>query len=770
MDTNLVSKSSTHADNFKNKIMPYVTRWYLFLITLFISLAVVWLYLQYATPYYKITSTLQIPDDKKGDGGLLKATAFSDLNMFQESKTVGNEMEILRSRDIIYNVIKKLNLETSFYVEKGFKTTELYGVNLPFNVTVVNIEPAAYLKKMQLQSLSDSTFLLIDADHSWIYRYGQMIKHTDYTFMVSKGPAFTLKRRELIFIKFNNLSRMASSYSLSKLQVNPVVKESNTIILSLIDAVPARGIDILANLINFYNAESVEKKNLMAVSTIQLIDRRLKLLEKDLSYAEGDIETYKQQNGTVDANAGAQLNLTKSAENNQLIDESNVQLGIVNSLEFYLSDLNNQFKSMPSTMGLKDPTLNSLIGRFNDLQLERNRMLNSAKLSNPLVQNLSDQISSLRLNIMENLSNIKKGLAIERNQLKVNSGEYNSKIHSAPAVERGLLQRSREQSVKTTLYQYLLQKREETAISLSAAIPTALLVDKPAYNPVPEYPKQALLYLCGSIFGLLLPALIIYTRQKLNFKVMDSSSLSSISDVRVLGELSHYEEASPIAIQRGSTSITSELFRYIRANLSVLNQHLPNKVMMITSCRGGEGKTFFSINLGLTLAMLNKKVLIMEFDLRKPDLLRLLDIPQVKGISDYLQGYTDIICDCVQPYPKAANLYVLGCGQMAENPAELLLDPRMDGLFEKLRDYFDYIVIDTSPVGAVADAFSLAKYADLSIYLVRYNYTTKEQLDILRDISDNKKLNNLMVVFNDAKKANRSYAYGGYGYTAAYGS
>lgn len=765
MNTKFVLNPATRPDNFKERLMPYLKKWYWFLIALVVCLSSVWFYIENTMPVYKVTSTLLIVDDKKGEG-ILKPTAFSDLNMFQETKVADNEVEVLRSKDLIYNALSKLNLEVKYFVKDGFKTRELYNRESPFAVSIIKLEKPAYLKELELQNLSDSTFLLREGSEAWIYKYGQPIQHTNYKFIVNKGAALP-DNSKTVYIGFNDLDQMAASYSTGRLKVNPVIKESNTITLSLNDEVPSRGVDILVNIINTYNTENVQKKNIMAVNTIIFIDKRLKSMEQELSATESDIENYKQQNFAVDATAGTQINLAKSAEYGQLLEASDVQLGIANSISAYLSNTNNQFAVIPSTLGLKDPVLNTLIGHFNDLQIERNRMLHSANLSNPLVQNLSDQISSLRLNIMENLENIKKGLAIENDQLKKNSARYLSKIKSVPAVERGLLQRSREQIVKTNLYQYLLQKREETALSLSATIPTSQLVDKPAYNTNPEYPKQPLMYLYGSILALIMPGFLIYGSEKLNSKVKDTTSLKELNGIRVLGELNHCNIKKPIAIQNGDTSTLAELFRYIRANLGLLNEYSQNKVMLVTSCMKGEGKTFFSINLGLTLAALNKKVLIMEFDLRNPDLHKKMGLSQKQGIAAYLEGNTDELN--IQPYNKADNLYVMGCGPMPENPAELLINKRVDHLFSILRPEFDYIIVDTSPVGAVADAFSLAKNADLSIYLVRYNYTNTEQLEVLKDVHENKKLKNLMVVLNDAKRDNRSlYAYGKYGYTNAY--
>ncbi|QEM10950.1 GumC family protein [Mucilaginibacter rubeus] len=770
MDNNFILREPLPGNKFRNNLTPYLSGWYLFLISMVVCIAAAWTYLNYVTPLYKITSTLQIPDDKKGDG-ILKATAFSDLNMFQETKTVDNEMEVLRSKDLIYKVLSKLHMETSFFDESGFTTKELYGAERPFTVTINQISKIGYAKKLYLQPYTQDKFVLKDENKSWIYSYNQMIRHKDYSFKVEKGPA-RIDSETPILIQFKNLTNLASSYSAGLLQVNPVIKESNTLTLSLVDAVPERGVDILNNIISTYNAENVVKKNVTAVNTILFIDKRLNDLEHDLSFTEGDIETFKQHNGAAEINASTQVNITKSAEYNQLIEEANTQLGIIKSIETYLKSSANQYNAVPSTMGLKDPSLNTLVSRFNDLQLERNRMLTSANLENPLVQNLSNQISALRINILENLQNIKKGFAISHKLLSDNSAQYDSRIRSVPSIERGLLQRSREQGVKTNLYQYLLQKREETALSLSATIPSSQLIDKPAANPTAEFPKTQLTYLFAIIAGLFTPGIFIFMKDKLSVKIKDQSSLLNIQGVKILGELCHNnEDKNSVVISNGSNTNISELFRYIRSNIGFLNQGTQHKTILVTSSMKGEGKTFFSINLGLTLAMLNKRVLIMEFDLRKPDLLKNINLEQSLGINDFLTGNTNSPADCVQAYSESENLFVMGSGTKTINPAELLSDKRLDLLFKWCKTEFDYIVLDTSPVGAVADAFSLAKYAELSIYIVRYNYTNTEQLSILRDIYDNKKLNNVMVVFNDAKKENRTaYAYGSYGYASAYGS
>src|SRR5690606_25978456 len=334
-------------------------------------------------------------------------------------------------------------------------------------------------------------------------------------------------------------------------------------------------------------------------------------------------------------------------------------------------------------------------------------------------------------NILENLSTIKNGITIERNNFQRNYSQYNRKSRSVPTIERGLLERSREQTVNTGLYQYLLQKREETALSLSTTVPTSQVIDKPAYNTTPVAPKSAILYLCAFFFGALIPAGIIYARGLFNNKVRDARTIE-LTGARLLGELSHNLDKSTNVFQADHRSTISELFRYIRMNLGFMTNQL-HKVILVTSSMKGEGKTFFSINLATTLGMRNKKVVVIEFDLRRPALLKKLNLTSTLGVTDYLQSDDFSIDDIIQPSLQAENVSVIGCGPIPESPAEVMMSPKVSMLIDELKNRFDYIIIDTSPVGQVADAFTLAPYADVSIYLVRYNYTNNYQLAILKD-------------------------------------
>lgn len=754
-------KKLNRANGFAETMDRYIKNWPYFLISIFIASGLVYGFIYITPSTYKITSTLLIQDDKNGSA-MSNSTAFSDLNMFQTVKTVDNEIEILRSRDLISQVLTELDFQTTYFQKSGLKNTELYGQTLPIKVEIQELKKGAYARKIEITPINDTQFRLTDSTLNLVVGYNQLIENKNYSIKVNKGPAFS-KDFGTINIQFKDLYKLTETYSLLKLKIIPVVKDANTVVISLNDNVPQRGVDFLTHLIEKYNINNVNNKNIIAENTIKFIDNRLKYLTNDLVGAEQDVENFKRQYELTDINIDAQINAARSVEYNQLLGESVTQLNLVKSLESYFRDNQSPGSLAPSAMGIQDPILNGMIAKFNDIQQERNRMLRTANPENPLVINLDNQLSNLRGNILENLKSVRNRFDIERNNFQKNYAQYNRKSKSVPTIERGLLEKSREQTVMSTLYQYLLQKREETALSLSTTVPTSQIVDKPAYNTTPIAPKVPMLYLFGFFVGMFVPAGIIYARGFFNNKVRDARSIE-LTGARLLGELSHNLDNNTNVFKADRRSTISELFRYIRMNLGfMVNQK--HKVILVTSSMKGEGKTFFSINLATTLGMQNKKVVILEFDLRRPALLKKLNLPTTVGITEYLNDDQLSIDELIQPSFLSDNVSVIGCGNIPENPAEDMMNPKISILIEELKERFDYIIIDTSPVGQVADAFSLAPYTDVSIYLVRYNYTNNYQLAILKDINDENKFKNLLVVFNDAKRdKSQKYTYGGYGY------
>lgn len=752
--------------DFNDILSKVIKYWYVFLISMLLTLVIANLYLMNATRFYKITSTLLIQNDFKGDG-LLKSTAFSDLDMFRNARTVDNEMEVLRSRDLIFKTLKDLNLETSYFHPGIINDKELYGENLPIYLSVERLNNQAFTQEIEINILNNRMFSFKADDKKVLYNFDQLIQRPGFAIRVQKGPAFSAKS-PIIKIKFNDLYAMAEYYSLSALKIVPIIKDANTVSLTLFDAIPQRGVNILNKLIDTYNEENVINKNKVAKNTIRFIDQRLDDLNNDLSILESGVENYKQANRVTNINTDSEINLRTSGDYDYNLSSAGVQLDLIKSLSQYLGSKDSMYEIVPSTLGIKDLTLNNLITKYNDLQIERQRLLRNNRPDNPLITNLNEQLSGLKGYLQETLKNVQAGLILERNNLINKSNQFESKIRNVPVVERGLLQLSRDQEVKAAIYQYLLQKREETALSLSATIPTSLVVDRPAFHTSPAKPRKTLIYLGSLVTGFILPLFFFSGREKLNTKIKEVSDVQLLGETRILGELSHNDENKTVVVKRGSRTTISELFRYIQSNLSHIIKNTKSQVFLVTSGMMGEGKTFFSINLGITLALAGRKVVIVEFDLRKPDLMKGINLHYEKGLADYLADEKVKLDEIITPSSSTPNLFVIGCGSLPDDPTELFSSERINTLFEELRAKYDYIILDTSPVGLVADVFNIAPYADASIYLLRYNFTDKTQVSVLDDICENKKLKNLMIVFNDAKKENmKSYGYGNTAYKYA---
>ncbi|MDB5144690.1 MAG: capsular exopolysaccharide family [Mucilaginibacter sp.] len=746
-------------------LTKYFKYWPWFAVSIGVFVILGYILLWYVDPVYQVTTTVLIQEEKKGENQLAQ-TAFSDLNMFHTNKSVDNETQVLLSVDLLQRAFSELSLNTKYYLNGTFKRKELYRTASPINVVVKKLTPEAYQGISDINIIDDDKFEMVSSvdNETHIYHFGETITTPKYTIQIVKGPAFSLANRNLS-VSFTDIKAMAKSYHAVKLQISPVVKDANTLLIAVNDNLPQRGVDILTKLIETYNKISDQTKISLANATISFIDNRLKYLNSDLATVEQKVQQYKQNNNVTNSASDAQLSIEKAAEYGQALQAANVQLNIVGTIEDYMNKPDDQFTVVPSTLGIQDATLIALINRYNEIQLEYQRLLRNSKASNPLVLSTKEQLSSVKENIQENLKNIKSALLINRDNISRNLSRFESKIRTAPAIETGIQQRDRDQSVKQSLFQYLTQKREETSLSLLANQPDAKVVDSPNYDPNGGKPKAQLIYLTAFIIGSILPIFLLFAKETLSRKVEKVEDVNTITDLRILGELCHINKKESIKGINNSRSSMAELFRYIRTNLNFVQDGSYNQVFLVTSCVQGEGKTFTSLNLGRSLSSINKKTVILEFDLRKPDLLKSISLEQNLGISDYLNSNDIKVDSLLQPSNVSPNLFVIGCGTKSKNPGEMMLSPKIKELFIQLRLQFDYIIVDTPPVGLVADAFSLTPYVDSSIYVIRYNFTQKSHLSILKDIYDNNKLKNPMLVLNDAKANNiKSYVYGSYTY------
>ncbi|MBC5992536.1 polysaccharide biosynthesis tyrosine autokinase [Pontibacter sp. SD6] len=752
--------------DFKALFFKCLRLWYLFVLGVVVALGLGFLYLQYTTPHYTVKSKILIKDDEKG-ADLLSGGAFSDLDIFSDTKNIDNEVEVLNSISLMERVLTELSLSTSYFTPGYFRDEEIYGKELPVKVIVSKLDSLAYEQAITIHVKDNNQFELEEENEYSIsskstHKFGQEVVRPYGTFTVVALPGVSLPASpKEIIVKFYDTHELANYYS-KELIIEPVNKAASVLWLSLNIPVQEKGKSILNKLIEVYNKEALEDKNVVASNTIEFIDERLKFLTTELSDVEKDVEAYKRQNELTDVSSEAQLYVQRASEYNKQLAEFEIQLDVLTSIEKYIQENGGQYKLVPSTLSIQDATLLGLIARFNELQLERDRLVRTTQTNSMLVQNINDQLSNLRFNILENLQNIKKGLTITRNNLQANMASFKSRIQQIPAVERELLEIKRQQGIKEGLYLYLLQKREESSLSLAAAVSNSRVIDPAMASKQPVSPTKGKVLAIALLAGLVLPFASIFVLDMLDNKVKIRKDVEAATNTPILGELGHKDTEETLVVTQGNRSPVAELFSLVRANLQFSTVGKENKVILITSSMSGEGKTFFSINLAATMAMTGKKVVVLGFDLRKPRLMQDLNLPSELGISNYLISDKMTVDNIITPIEKQLGLFVIGSGPVPPNPLELMSSPKVGKLIDVLKATFDHIIIDTAPVGQVADAFALAPYVDSSVYIVRYGYTLKEQLEIIDDIYKQKKLNSPMIVLNDAVK-NAGYGYG-YGY------
>ena len=751
-----VNYSQSEKSDFKRYFYKYLRYWYLFLISAILCVGLAILYLRFATPKYLTSSALLIRDIDKGPDFQSGNPVFKELDIFNSATSIENEIEELKSDALIERVLTELSLQTSYYVGGTLKKKEIYGNNLPISIQIDSLTEDAYKKKLTIIIKNSNIFQLEDGD-SITYRFGEPIKKPYGSFTVSITSPGLVKQPREIYIEFQNIRDQISTYS-KALTVAQVNKKANVLTVDLVNAIPQKGVAILNKLIDVYNKENQEDQNRLAINTINFIDDRLKNLTADLSNTEKSIEQFKRQNQVTDVRSEASVYQEESRSYNKQFSDLNIQLDVVESLEKYLSRQKDQYELVPGTLRIDEPTLIELVGKFNDLQLQRERVLRTAEPANPLVLSINEQLANLRLNILENLRTIKRGLVVTRNTIAGRASNFQSRINQIPTIERGLNTISRQEGVKRDLYVFLLQKREESAMSLAATVSNTRVINPPRASKLPVEPKKPVIFGIAIVLSLLFPFGFIFIRDFLADKVQRKKDVTKVTQIPILGEIIHYKSRKKglVSISHSSRAPVAEQFRLIRSNLNFATTGKENKVILITSSIPGEGKTFVSINLSISLSLTGKKVVLLDCDLRRPGVLTGLGLQNKKGISTYLDNDGVWVDALLESPPTAPHLSVINAGQVPLNPAEFIMNPKMGQLIAKLKDRFDYIIIDSAPIGQVADTFSLAPYIDVTIFIVRYDYTPKAQLDTITDIATNEKLKHPLIVLNDARKENSS--------------
>jgi capsular exopolysaccharide synthesis family protein len=754
--------------NLREAFEKYSYHWKWFVLGVFIALTAAFIYLRYATYQYEVSSTILIDDKDNGGGLTSELSAFEDLGLLSGSKTsLDTEMGVLKSRTLMERVIKELNLQVTYYSKGRIGTNEVYKSEVPFNVNLFVNDSILYTldTTFTITAFASTRFVLKDSDGNQAGQgvFGENIQSEFGSMIITPTNINSVKEGQEIMVRIKPLEEVAIAYK-KLINIAPESKKSSLLILSLKDPVKKKAEAILDNLISYYNKDAIEDKSQIAKNTDVFINNRIDDISVELTNLDMGVENYKTENKLSDIASEAGLVLQSNADlTNQIVDLTS-QIKLIDYVIRYMKS--NKDELIPSNLGVLNESTGQNTLNYNKLLLERNRLMAGANEKNPIVINLNDQITRLRESIDQGLRNSRSSLSIALNEARIQENRLDTKISSAPKKEREIRDIQRQQQIIETLYLYLLQKREENSISLAVTAPNAKIIDRAYGSDIPVSPKKMIVYIVALLLGLIVPFMVIYIRLLLDNKIHTLEDVEAVVKAPILGDIPMTRSEKKVIISEQDRSNVAESFRLLRTNVNFM---LPGakdaaKTIFITSTIGGEGKTFIAINLASALALLNKKVLLIGADIRKPKIATYLNTKQEKGLTHYLIDTSLKVADVIVHH-KETNLDVLETGIIPPNPSELLTNGRFDEVIAYGKANYDYIIIDTAPVNIVTDTLLLGHHADLFIFVIRANFLDKRLLKIPKTMYENKRLPNMAVLINDTNYEKRGYGYGyGYGY------
>ncbi|NAS30180.1 polysaccharide biosynthesis tyrosine autokinase [Flavobacteriaceae bacterium R38] len=780
INSNINSEVSDSVD-LRKVIGTYSRHWKWFLLSLIVCISLAYLKLRYATPKYAASAKIILLDDNNSSSPATALLRELDQYSNNEANKVEDEIRIMKSRKLMSDVVKKLDLNVRYSLKGRIHDAEFFQ-NTPLKLNFIVSDSIVYRSDLSfyvdILSNDEFNYRRTEKDTPKKISFGDNIPSsiggmvlTPTINNIDKFKGSTFK------IKISNVDRVAESYK-NAIRISPADKFSKVINISLEDPVKIKAQKIIDELVNQYNETSINQKNLESKKTADFINERIDLIATDLSDVDKNAERFKTGNRLTDITSEADIYLNSGSLNDEQLSASRTELNLINYMKSYLDDIGDGYDPIPSNVGLSDPSILNITARYNELIFERQRLLKSSNDKNPIIVRLNQQLSGLKQSMRQSLENLRNTLSIRVNNLQQQSARINSKISSVPGQERQLRDIQRQQQIKESLYLFLLEKREEATISLTATSPSAKFVDK-AYSPIegPISPKPKMIFLTSIFLGLVIPFSVIYVKDLLNNKIQNKEGLEKeLKTIPILGEIPKLKGKNKDSlIERNDRSVLSESFRIIRTNFDYLQRvrktQKYNNVIFVTSTIKGEGKTFFSMNMALTFANSDKRVLLIGADIRNPRLHTLLNNNKQKkkgkyGLTDYLFDHSLDVKDVIEDFELNKNkIDILLPGKIPPNPAELLMSSRMETLFDEVSRDYDIVIVDTAPSLLVTDTLLFSQYAGHTVYLVRADYTEKNLLSFPKELHQDGKLNGMMTVINGVKLSNFSYgAKYGYGY------
>ncbi|KAA9340707.1 GumC family protein [Adhaeribacter soli] len=747
---------------FSSLMFRFLPYWPLFAGLLVVSLFGAWGYLRYlSVPTYEVSASLLIKDEKKGinDPRMMEA-----IDAFASSKLVDNEIKVIQSRGLMNKVVDTLMLYAQVFEEDQFRSIPAYASS-PVIIKVKNPERISEVPQVYF-TFNEGTHKIKFQEKEypldeWVRTpYGIMLfQRNEKQSAAPIGPLY-----------FSLIpTRQVTDGLLANLKIEPANKLSTVINITLEDPVPQRGEAILNNLIYAYDQAALNERNTLAANTMAFIEDRIKLIEKDLENVEEKVQQYKSSQGVVNLGEQSKLYLQSVGENDRKIADINIQLAVLQKVENYVISKNKATGIVPSTLGVNDPVLEQLLQKLYNAETQYNNLKNTTAENNPILLALADEIQKVRPGILENIRNQRDNLIASRAHLATTNSSFNVALQAIPKKEKELLEISRQQAIKNNAYSFLLQKREETALSHAPSAGDSRVVDLAESSILPVSPKAFAVYLMAVMAALGFGVSIIVGKEQLTGKILFRTDIEERTNVPIVIELSEVKRQKETLFAEPEEVCVIEQFRQMRATMGLFGRSFNRKKIMITSSVAGEGKSFVSTNLAYSLATSGKKVVLLDFDLRNPNTSLMFDLFKQNGIIEYLND--EVRLETIIRETSFKNLSVVPAGMDIGDHTELLLNGKLDELFEGLEKQFDYILVDTPPVELVSDAYLLSEYCDANLFIMRHGYTPKTKIKRLNQNPRLRAMNNLGIVFTAVKSRGfiKGDGYGyGYGYEGRY--
>ena len=776
--------------NFQTIYTTFILNWKWFVLSVFICLGIGFLYLRYTTPIYNTKAKLLIKDDDNRSyrrGGIQGLESMSNLGIISNSYGIENEQEILTSTTIAEQAVRDLKIYVTYYIKGRIKKRLIYKKQ-PLNIDMdyAHLDRMNQPIKLSIKrngnnyKIKGTYFTPIDElTSSGPYEIDQTITNIPSVIRTKAGiititanGRYKLKDGETLIATIQS-PRIASYKYVGALSVEQSSKTSSVLNISLNDQDINRGMDYLRQLVICYNGQANEDKNEIAAKTEEFINDRLAKISTELSSTDGALENFKRNNKVIELQLSAQSLAANTSNFEQKLNDANTQISLINSLIAFANRPGNKHQVLPSNVGLQDQASTSLINEYNKTALERNRLLRTASENSPVVSELTARLDDMSSSIEQALIQARKGLIIERDAIKSQLGQYTGEITKAPEQERILTQIGRQQEVKSGLYLMLLEKREENSISLAATADKGKLIESPQFAGKVS-PKGSIIMLIALLLGVAIPSVIIYIINFFRYRIEGHEDVAKLTKLPIIAEIVMASESAKtkadIVVHENQNNQMEEIFRSMRTNIQFMLKENEN-IIMFTSSTSGEGKTFTAANLSVSFALLGKKVILVGLDIRKPRLAELFEINNHhNGITPLLtmeEPTWEDIEEQTLPSGINDNLSLLMAGPIPPNPSELVSRPSLSKIFDILKQHYDYVLIDTAPVGLVTDTLQVGKYCNISVYMCRADYTPKASFNLINSLAEEGKLPNMCVGINgidlSMKKHSYYYGYGKYG-------